>query len=292
MRETVERLIEIETLSSDVYRRAAKALKADTDLSALLLHLAADEERHHVMLESVLKKLKESEENPLCVSFDDRTRDSISSFFIQCKNKLDDDTLVASDMVNCILSTEYSEWNDIFIYVIRLLLSDSRDFISGAAEIEQHKRSIERFLEGRSEYSGQLDLIRLIPDVWNEKILVIEENRDMQELLKAILVREGEIVIAASIEEAKALIKDEYFAVIVTELFLSHTSGSEFYEEAKKHYPDFAARMLVLADYLEPRDRAFLEEAGIRYLKKPAPVSEIKAAVAAILYDTDDRAGG
>jgi len=54
-------------------------------------------------------------------------------------------------LVDCIVKAEFSEWNSIFLYAIRLVRGFSTDFQHVAATIEAHKKRIQIFLEDLPE---------------------------------------------------------------------------------------------------------------------------------------------
>ena len=66
------------------------------------------------------------------------------------------------------------------------------------------------------------------------KILIVEDNKSMQEMLESILVEKGfEVLTADDVSSAMLLLKKEYFHVIISDLQLPDMDGLSFFKKIK-----------------------------------------------------------
>lgn len=94
-------------------------------------------------------------------------------------------------MVDCIVKAEFSEFNSVFLYVVKTFAEISNAFQHVAATIEVHEKRIRDFLkevpEGRKAIKDDFNL----PHLWDKKILVVEDESTIREVLSESLKKMG-----------------------------------------------------------------------------------------------------
>lgn len=111
------------------------------------------------------------------------------------------------------------------------------------------------------------------------RLLVAEDDADLQYILKLVLEEEGyQIVTASSLEEALGLVNEQHFALILTDLFakMPHNPlGSA--QILKQHAP--ATPVAVMTGWRLSVEE--IERQGFRFLvPKPFDLDELLALVA------------
>jgi hypothetical protein len=126
--------------------------------------------------------------------------------FHQLSGLLANKKLTKKDLVDCIVKAEYSEFNYVFLYVVKTLGEISNAFQHVAATIETHEKRIRSFLndvpEGRAVIRDDFDL----PQIWNKKILVVDDEPTIREIISETLKKIGAVTTAADGREALAIL--------------------------------------------------------------------------------------
>lgn len=266
----------IEQKAADFYSESAQVFTADTDLSQFLHKLADDERQHCRLMRKALNIFSKKESVEPLILVDEETKRQIiapiaESHQLLCQGELTKDSLLA-----CIFHTEFSEWNDIFLYVAEAISSENRECISAIAGIQRHKRSIERFFESLPEGKAFAGKMKKLPPVWEEKILVVDDFAPFTGLMQALLQEEGLVETAENGEEALAKTKQHYFSIIVSDVDMPVMNGMDFYREATELFPSISDRFLFITGDAHPERTAFFTDNNLRYMEKPAPIQEIK----------------
>ena len=99
------------------------------------------------------------------------------------------------------------------------------------------------------------------------KILVVEDNKSMQEMLQSILIERGfEVETADDVSSAMLLLKNEYFHVIISDLQLPDMDGLSFFKRIK----DINIPFIILTAYgsIELAVEA-IKEGAFDFVSKP-----------------------
>lgn len=281
MNKLIEWVIEIEGTASRIYEKAAGHFSDDTAFSEFLMGLSRDEQIHKDVISKAIEAYGDTALVPLAITLDDNTRKLVDSYFSLIEQKINAGTLTKENMLDCIVSTEFYEYNDIFLYSLRSLGHVSNEFIS--AKIHQHKKDIERYLESQPELRKYLNIIRSLPDTWHEKILIVENDAVTSALLEAVLRCEGIIESVNNGEEGLKRLSDKYYDVIITDVNVPLMDGIEFYKKVEEAYPNIKDRFLFFTGTRDKGHLSYLKDNNIRYLRKPASIIDIKKAVIDIL---------
>jgi PAS domain S-box-containing protein len=118
------------------------------------------------------------------------------------------------------------------------------------------------------------------------RVLVVDDEPAIADALRAGLVEEHDVAIAASGREALALLLEGEgggaFDVILCDLMMPDLGGIELYEILRARRPEIAARVVfVTGGAFTARARTFVEQAGVAQLEKPFQIDEVRILVRA-----------
>lgn len=287
MKELIEWLIGMEHLSGEIYNEAAALFKEDKTFAELLNHLAEDEAWHfHVMASAAELLQSEAQRPPDIIALDNAAKARIESPFHENRKKISSGTLTKESMLDCIASTEFSEWNDYFLFVVNTLKEQRREFVYVASKIEQHKKLIERYFEKLPNNRIYLDKIRHLPKVWDMSALIVEDYAPIRELLTELLAPDGAVEIAENGQKGLKKIAEQYYDVILADSSMPDMNGIELFRQAVLHAPLMAERFLFLTDFNDDEHIDFAKKNNIRYLTKPFFLDELREAVHGLLAKT------
>ncbi|MBI5344436.1 MAG: hypothetical protein HZB83_03720, partial [Deltaproteobacteria bacterium] len=177
MTQIIEWLLKMETAAAILYDKAAAHFSSDREFAEFIRQLGREEQQHLEMMQRAAQVVKGMGEIAPAITIDRVVEESIEEGnFASCKKRLEERSLTKDEMMECVVATEFSEWNDIFLYVINVMKRGFREFIPAVARMQQHKKSIERFLETRPEFNAHLEKVRELADIWQEKILIVDDE--------------------------------------------------------------------------------------------------------------------
>jgi two-component system response regulator PilR (NtrC family) len=111
------------------------------------------------------------------------------------------------------------------------------------------------------------------------RILVVDDERSMQEFLEIFLRGEGyEVTTAGDAAAARALLENDEFDVVITDIQMPGGSGLELLHAARDASPD--AMVIVITAYASTETAiAAMKDGAYDYLTKPFRVDEIRLVV-------------
>ncbi len=283
MKTLINWLITIEDLATIFYTDSASYFHKDEALSGFLRHLAGDEVLHSRIMVKAADYASAGDIPPADIKLDDDTRARIENAFADGRRQMEAGTCSSRTLLDCIVATEYSEWNPIFLYVINTLKECRREFAEGAAMINQHMKRLELFLESRPDGSACLEQIRRLPAVWKERILIVDDHPAIRKFCADTLSSEGEVVTAENGKEGLERTAAQYFDVIVCDMQMTVMDGMEFYLQASKQDPGLNERILFLAENPSTEDLAFFSQNSLRFFKKPVSINDLRETVHSII---------
>ncbi len=284
MKSIVEWLVQMEDKAESIYERSADILIDDKEFSEFLRQLASEERNHKQVISDVSECIKKMEHVPDSkIAVDDETKQRIEFPFIDIEKKISEGRVAKEDVFDLIVTTEFCEWNDIFIYIIESLKECSRSLIPTAAKIQQHKRSIERFAEQDRELHSFHEKLRQLRPVWTENLLIVDDSDVIVNLLSALLENEGKIDHASNGKKALDKMAERYYSAVVTDVEMPVMSGIDFYKEAINLYPNIQDRILFYSAADDSKNISFFRENNLKYLIKPADIRDIIKTVGKIL---------
>lgn len=120
------------------------------------------------------------------------------------------------------------------------------------------------------------------PSIEPVKILVLDDEAYVRQLLAEILTKEGHIVYLADGKNAETMLSTENFNLIITDLKMPGMCGIDVLARAKQISPD--AKLMVITGYpsKDTLDEG-LQMGAEAYITKPFHVAELRTAVRRVL---------
>ena len=284
MQESIERLIGLENLAASFYTEAAGYFAADREFSEFLRHLAEDEVWHGQVMERARERVRDAGRSIYpAISMDSLAVSELEKPIVDSRQKLRAGELAKNEVLTCIIDVEFSEWNEIFVYVINLLKERGLEFQNIAAALQGHKKDIEGFVRSLPECKHLLDRLMDLPSVWRKRILIVDDEPALLAALSAVLEREGRIETAANGREALECVNERYFDVILSDVDMPVMNGMEFFARAVRGDAGIRERFLFISGGSTEEKARFFSENALLCLAKPAKVSQIKEGVRGIL---------
>ncbi len=283
--ETIEWLLTIEHLAGAFYGEVAEGFREDEKFSTFFRHLSGEETWHAEVMVSASEYLVQHIAPPFSISVDDETKKKIEIPFIRNRQLLSGGNFTKKNVVDCLAVTEFSEWNDIFIYVVRSL-KEEREFMPIVAKMHGHIKEIAEFMESSPEGRKHLYIINSLPRVWKENILIIDDDPPIADFLKKLLEYEGNVETAQNGKEGLQKIKEKYFDVIISDISMPVMDGIEFYSQASVYDPEIGKRIVFFSGFLKREHTDFVRKNNLKYLRKPAPIRDIVNKVSEIIKKT------
>lgn len=276
----VEWLEEIERGAAELYGAAARKFAADPAFSAFLQRLAEEEEWHRQLIGSLLAGNGPEAGEEALVTLDEETRANISGLLAAGMARLAAGEMGREAMLETIAAAEFSEWNDIFLYVLHTLQGNGREYQAAVAEIERHKEQIAEFLAAEPGGGRYLGIVQMLPAVSGKRILIVEKHQALARLLRSIVATVGEVELVESGPEGLARLANEDFDVIVSDVNMLAMSSLEFYAQVIGFNPEMKDRFVFFAG--SPQET--LADGDVTVLAGPAMISHLRRTVAGIAH--------
>jgi len=287
MKEIADWLISIEEIAGNLYDGASRQFADDHKLSAFLNHMAEDEGWHYHIMGSAAEYLRKEHDIKSELAFDSSIKERIESPFTRCYEMLSTGTLSKESLIDCIIETEYSEWNHLFLYVVNTLKERSREFMYVASKMQHHIEEITEFIKSLPKSDQYLDKIRQLPEVWKNKLLIVEDYEPIRILIKSLLDDLGIVEAVKNGRDALAKVNDSYFDVIVSDIEMPLMNGIDFCKKAMKDDPNIVNRIIYCSSSHNEEYLKFIKNNNMRLLIKPLNIFEIRSHVREILSGTN-----
>jgi CheY-like chemotaxis protein/HPt (histidine-containing phosphotransfer) domain-containing protein len=117
------------------------------------------------------------------------------------------------------------------------------------------------------------------------RVLLVEDDPEMPEVLAALLEEDGiTLSAAAGVDEAWALLDGGQFELVLLDLGLPGSNGFALLERMKKHPQTQHLPVIIVTAWSSPKDKLQGFELGaLDYLTKPFELSELRARIACVL---------
>lgn len=121
-----------------------------------------------------------------------------------------------------------------------------------------------------------------------KRILVIDDEEDVADLMAEILEEAGyEVMAAGSGAEALRIIEREDFDALLSDVRMPHLDGPALYAILRERRPALADRLaFVTGDTMSPKARRFLESTDRPYIEKPINPVEVRGLVQRLMEAT------
>jgi len=276
MKEIINWLKNIEIRAHEIYAKAALTFNDDKELAQLLNNISEEEAWHYHIMTSAEKYINNTKQISPAIKIDDQLNNKVISKFDYINEGLDKQSISKYELIEKIVDVELSEWNDIFLYVVKSLTEEAKIFKYSASRIQSHIKSIEYFLENDINYKEILKTIQTIPSIWTENILIVDDEKIICDLLKSLFDSDGNIHIAYDGAEAFEMIKDTYYKLIITDIDMPHMDGMELFKEVAKISSNIKNNFLFMTGNLTPERIDFFNENNVKYIAKPMDIFELR----------------
>ena len=280
MEKIIAWLIGMEEWAGRLYAASAACVSNENNAAArFFAQLSEEEARHAAYLEKALECCLRSEALPETIQLDRTTIRRAEAPLRVLQEYLDRECPRWESLIDKVIETERSEWNDLFRYVVDTLKSQCPELVRLAPRVQQHMRYIEKHLATIVPHKDWNAAIRSIPPVWQENILVVEDEAPIASLLATILSRDGSVHTAANGMQALAAIRKDYFAVIVSDVDMPIMDGWQFYQRAVRQFSGLHQRCIfITGDPTTPAAQEIVR-AGLPLKAKPFRLADIRDAV-------------
>lgn len=279
MKEIIDWLAGVEKRASILYSQAALAFTGDKEFATFLEHLAEEETEHFELLSRATGGLVQEKLAESCFSLDEAIRQTVEIPFDRAHAKLAKGSLTKAAMLGIIAEAEFSEWNDIFLYVMDALKGHGREFQRAVAEIDQHRIDIQTFIASFPWGNRVLKKIGRLSPLWKKRILVVEDDLAIANLIKSLLRAEAEVVIARDGKQGLESIRQGHFNVVVSDVEMPNLNGIELYKQALAVDPDLKKHFVFFTGTRKPEYHQFFEVADVVMLPKPSPLSLLRKTI-------------
>ncbi|MGO9951879.1 MAG: response regulator [Dissulfurispiraceae bacterium] len=287
MDEIIKWLTGIEREAWGLYLAAAKHFKDNIKLSQFLTCIAEDEEWHYEVMKSAAEVFGTSTTPiPSGITVDAITKAKTEKPLLLCTENLSNGSLTAGEMLECVVSAEFSEWNDIFLYVINALKMENHEILTEAPKMQAHKRKIELFIHSSPDGDKYNEMIRRLPTSWKANILVVDDDPSIVRFLSAVLEEDGVVQTAENGLVALNKISEQYFDVILTDIKMPVMNGMDFYTNAVAKDRGIGKRCVFFSGIVDEQIASFVKHNKLTYLVKPLPIDEIRLKVKKILEES------
>lgn len=286
MQDTIQWLINVEEKAGAFYEDAAHYFEKDPALSRLLSHMAEDEAWHaHLIKQAADIVDKKGVEFQPAICLDQAMKTAVENAFIENSQRLSSGSLTTNNVINCLIDTEFSEWNNIFIYIMQSF-KKIKEFKRAASPIQAHIWHVKAYIQSLPDNQHYLEKIRRLPAIWKEKLLVVDDQPEIATLLKALFGRDFDVACAENGAAALQHVNESYFDVIISDINMPVLNGLEFYKKATEFYPSIGRRFLFYSGGLPADISAFVNKHDVHYLTKPSSIRKIRDTVQGIVKES------
>ena len=240
-------LARIENMALECYQQAQKRPGFSSGLVGFLTDCAEDEAWHINALKKAARLLEGQGEIPSDLEIDARTMERIEAPFRKVMDRERKGPVSEREVLDCLATVEFSEWNYIFIYLMNRIAEFNGQLLFPAARIQTHLRKIIEYFELTGFEHKSLQRLKALPRVWEESILVVDDETAIRELLSGILQSQGRVDLARDGLGALELLKNRYYKVIISDLEMPGMDGLELFRKALEINPKIAPRFILLS---------------------------------------------
>lgn len=287
MKEIVDWLRTVEELAYRLYSSSSEFFSDNSEFSAFLQQLAADEAWHYHLMGSAAEFVAGGNMSiASSIELDPITIGHAEDPLNEAYDLLSMGTLSREQMLESVIRAESSEWNILFLYAINSLKSVNKLFEHGASVIQSHQERIKQFLGSHPEGLRHVEAIRQLPAVWEPRFLVVDDEQPLRDLVSDLLATRGAVEVALDGRDALEKTKRHFFDVIVSDISMPTMSGLDFFREAVKDDPLIARRFVFCSGEIRSDLEGFLGRNRPPYLRKPFKVKDLMEVIDNLLEES------
>ena len=146
--------------------------------------------------------------------------------------------------------------------------------------MQQHGGNI--FIESEKGKGSVFEVEFKIAGTKDHKILVIDDEKDILDLVKKFLVQSGcnKVDTVAEGKEALNVLEKKDYDIVLCDIHMSGLSGKEIYQKIKEKDDSLAEKVIFLTgNVFDKQTEEFLENTGNKYLQKPFRIEELISTI-------------
>jgi two-component system chemotaxis response regulator CheY len=273
----------IEDLARDFYTRAADYFKEDPALSDFLRRLAEDEAQHYQLLKSARESFRGKEPPQFAIRVDAAARDRVEKPFRDLLAKLLEGGLTQTAILSNIVTLEFSELNDLFLYVMTTCQRDSKILQQMASIVQAHQNRIEKYLDSLPVHLRPPQHAQSFPKIREPAFLIVEDDPALGILWERLLHSRGTVASASNGREGLEKTDRSFFDVIITDIDMPVMNGLDFFRQATLHDEGVKRHFVFCTSNQTPEvsEVAFLNQ--IPVLEKPFTIEQMFETVGRVL---------
>lgn len=275
MIETVEWLHNNEQLAHDLYDHAAALFPEDIKLTQFLGQLAEDEADHCVIMGSATEYVRKHNISLQGVIVDPPIKNKIDAQLQQASKLVACGEVTIEQLLDLIIDIEFHELNDIFIFVVNTLKKREKCFCDSAARIQNHLDHIETYFKESKYGRDKLEQLKSLPAVWEEKVLIVDDDEATTIPLSDFLKNTCLIDIAYNGNEAIEMIMKNHYDLILSNVDMPLMNGIELYKQASEFIEDLNRKFIFHTKDLPVEEKIFFGTNNVKFLQKPSSIKKV-----------------
>jgi len=282
--DVVSWLKDIEQFVGRLYTSAAKAFAHDNHFSKFLTRLAEDEQSHAHFMSMVSEYLREKKcRFMLDIALDRKTRESVEALLKTFEHLLAGKSISKRRVVEYMARAESSELNPVFLYIVGKFGEMDRKAERMTAEIQSHLSRIRDFINLLPQDLKPSIDVGMLPAVWEESFLVVDDHEPLRKLVSSLLSRRGTVEAVAGAGDGLEKVREHFYNGIVSDIQMPGMDGLEFYRRAVECDPQLKKHFLFYSADITPDREAYLRKNELCFLRKPFALGEFMDTIDQIL---------
>lgn len=265
-----------------LYRTAAEQFTVHPKFSRFLLTLAEQEGDHGHLLRQ-LQRRDPAEQAEIALLCDPIAKEKTERLLSKNRQRLMTGKLTEEEVLEVVVSLEFSEWNSIFLLAMNWRSQSDREFRQTLEEIELHRKTVENYLLQLPGADALYQIIQRLAPLWKKRILIVDDDPMIARLLSIVMTPYGDLEVTTRATEALTHLRQNHFDMIVSDVCMPEMDGIEFYRQAIALSPELREHFLFFTATNHAEHLRFIAEHHIPTLKKPAPIKVLRTTMSSLL---------
>lgn len=285
MKDLFEWFIQMEHLAGSLYLRLAHIYQNDPEFSRFLLSLAKDEDRHLEQIRKAEQEFLRLKKPPSAdILFDKETRTKLEAPARELYELMSSCPEISKETaLKLIVKIEFSEWNSLFLYAATAVGERNTTSRQMLEDIQSHKNEIEKFIKSHPDVDELLKLIRNMPKIGKDRLLIVEDKTALRVFLGQMLESTGHIETAVNGEEALEKIRDSFFDIIISNIDIPKLNGVDLIYRAVEKGHMIGEKFLLYSRKVTPEIEKLITDHKPQFLKLPFGTNQLHDKIRNIL---------
>ena len=275
MKKSASWLLETEEIAAALFAEAAKKLSHRPEYYDFLMQLSEDEREHVGLIKSLIDFLSKNSFIKPALTLSDQTKTNIRSTLMAFSEKIAGHEVETGELLKILIDIEMSEFNFFTVYLIELAKEFDKGFTPALVNMQGHLSAIRRFVEKHGD-EDHIDLLKGLPRVWDEKILVVDPSKALVNLLDHLMTDEASLTGTSDGNKAYDMILETYYSAIIMEVHLDGMNGKDLYRKVVKIHPGLKERTIFMTSDDSKENMSFFDKNNVEFIIKPGKVLHLK----------------